>query len=107
MLLKLCFQELLAVGVFSILDKVFRNICNLGYKVRYEEDVHFNIKLKKYKIWLSFLNDIVIQTYVEMDDELPDAILNYFEPVFIGVRPRNERKKELKRERSCPLHSRR
>ena len=30
-------------------------------------------------IWLSFLNDIVIQTYVEMDDELPDAILNYFE----------------------------
>jgi hypothetical protein len=58
-------------------------------------------------LWLSFLNDIVIQTYVEMDDELPDAILNYFEPVFIGVRPRNERKKELKRERSCPLHSRR
>jgi hypothetical protein len=48
-------------------------------------------------LWLSFLNDIVIQTFVEMDDELPDAILNYFEPVFIGVRPRNERKKELKR----------
>ena len=45
-------------------------------------------------LWLSFLNDIVIPTFVEMDDELPDAILNYFEPIFIGVRTRNGKRGE-------------
>jgi len=33
-----------------------------------------------------------------VEDELADAVLNYFEPVFIGVRARNGRRRELKRE---------
>ena len=37
---------------------------------------------------------MVIPAFVEMEDELPDAILNNFEPLFIGVRARNGRRRE-------------
>jgi len=38
--------------------------------------------------------DMVIRAFVEMEDELTDAILNYFEPVFIGVRTQNRSRME-------------
>jgi len=60
--------------------------------------LHFNIKSTNYTVWLSFFIDTVISTFVEIEDELPDVIVNYFKPVFINVRARNGRRRELKRE---------
>ena len=37
---------------------------------------------------------MVIPAFVEIGDELPDAILNSFEPVFIGVQARNGKGRE-------------
>ena len=52
---------------------------------------------------------MVLPTFIEMEDELPDAILTYFEPVCIGVRARNGRRVELKRAldltKKDPVHS--
>ena len=41
---------------------------------------------------------MVITAFVEMEDELPDVILNYFQPVCIGVRALTGRRGELRKE---------
>jgi len=56
--------------------------------------LHLNIELKIIHALAFFPADIVIPTFVDTENELPDAILNYVETVFIGVRARNGRRGE-------------
>ena len=85
------------IGTFAIWDRNFdmMKMC-------------ISTSLKHYILWLAFFIDMVIPAFVDKEDALPDAILNYFEPIFIGYGYEMEERGNLRnrsyKERSGPLH---
>lgn len=75
-----------ATCLFHMTKSIFKKICDLGLRQRYQEDDDFNLHIRCFSA-LAFLPiDDVIDGFLELIDEvdLPAELVSYFEATYIG-----------------------
>ena len=82
-----CFTTTNVTGCFfHLCQNIFRKVVNLGLKVRYQTDSHFNTKVKCLSA-LAFVPVADVISVFELlsdDDEFPQELISYFELNYIG-----------------------
>ena len=88
----------LSCCLFHLGQNVYKRVVQEGFKVRYHEDDAFSIKVRCF-VSLAFLpREEVIDGFDELvdDDDIPQALVSYFENTYIGpVRGRGQRSRRL------------
>lgn len=87
--------------LFHLSQNIYRKVIDMGEKVRYQNDVEFNTKVKCFTA-LAFLPPAdVVDGFVELtdDEDIPQELVSYFETYYIG----GERGRGPNRRRIEPL----
>lgn len=83
--------------LFHLAKSVHRKLCELGYKVNYDTDESFNIKLKCFTALAFLPASQVLDAFLCLtsDDSVPIEFVTYFEVTYIGAErgPRNNRQR--------------
>ncbi|KAG8231060.1 hypothetical protein J437_LFUL010685, partial [Ladona fulva] len=86
----------LSCCLFHLGQSIYRKVMELGFKERYNTDVHFSLKVRCI-IALAFLPiEDVVDGFEELgeDDDIPHELLSYFEINYLGcVRGRGQRRR--------------
>ena len=85
-ILSVCPRASISCCLFHLSQNVYRQVCEIGFKERYQQDNELSIKIRCFSA-LAFLppND-VIHGFEELvdDDDLPQELVSYFQCSYIG-----------------------
>ena len=88
----------LSCCLFHLGQNIYKRVMQEGFKVKYHEDDAFSLKVRCF-VSLAFLpREEVIDGFDELvdDDDIPQALVSYFENTYIGpVRGRGQRSRRL------------
>ena len=98
------FENVASSGCFfHFCQNVYRKICELGYKVKYNTDGTFQNKIKMFCALAFLPEEDVIEgfQYLSEDEEIPIEFVSYFELNYIGVMRGRKRRDRPLPPRNC------